>query len=249
MTMNIEWAITQLDAFVDLCDQHRTRYNRSGEAAYKNPNIKALHDKVIVELPIIEQIADRGWPEWRDHLIPMSSFGWDYDPLEQIAKQLLVMLRRQEELELNLGGVGPSLAVSTMHPDVWDAAKSLWRNGHFGEAVLAAAKAVNAKLQAKVGRRDLSETKLAQECFSLNAPKPGAPRLRLMKNDGSDIYTSMHAGAIAFGQGCFTGIRNVLAHEYGPQADPPEDVALHYLAAFSILARWIDQATVESVAP
>lgn len=50
---------------------------------------------------------------------------------------------------------------------------------------------------------------------------------------------------LAFGQGCFKAIRNVLAHEYGTLAEPPEEEALHYLAAFSVLARWIDQATVE----
>jgi Protein of unknown function (Hypoth_ymh) len=66
-----------------------------------------------------------------------------------------------------------------------------------------------------------------------------------MNNDGSETYRSLHAGAMAFGQGCFKAIRNVLAHEYGGLADPPEEEALHYLAAFSVLARWIEQATVE----
>ena len=126
------------------------------------------------------------------------------------------------------------------------ASKSLWRNKHFGEAVTAAARSVNAALQAKVNRKDASESKLVSECFSLDAPKPGIPRLRLMPDDGSDTYKNLHAGALAFGQGCFKAIRNVLAHEYGPLAEPPEDEALHYLAAFSVLARWIDQATVES---
>ena len=47
-----------------------------------------------------------------------------------------------------------------------------------------------------------------------------------------------------FGQGCFTAIRNVLTHEHGTAAELDEADALHYLAAFSILARWIDEATV-----
>ena len=41
-------------------------------------------------------------------------------------------------------------------------------------------------------------------------------------------------------------IRDLLAHEHGPQAEPSENEALHYLAAFSILARWIDRATLET---
>jgi hypothetical protein len=109
---------------------------------------------------------------------------WQYTPLPQIAKQVLVMLARQEELEENLGEAGPALSVATMHRDVWDASKSLWRNGHFGDAVDAAARSINAALQAKVNRRDISDAKLVAECFSLDPPKPDAPRLRLMDDDG-----------------------------------------------------------------
>lgn len=245
MPLNIPWALGEVDYFISRCEQHTNDYNQGGELAFRNPAIKAIHDDVISRMPIIESIADRAWPEWRNHLRPRQSFSWEYDPLLQIAKQLRVVLIRKEELDRNFGDTGPTLSASTMHTGVWDAAKNLWRNGHFGEAVNAAARSVNARLQDKVNRRDISEVKLVSECFSLEPPKPGVPRLRLMSNDGSDTYKNLHAGALAFGQGCFKAIRNVLAHEYGPLAEPPEEEALHYLAAFSILARWIDQATVE----
>jgi uncharacterized protein (TIGR02391 family) len=245
MSMNTKWAISELEAFIARSREHHAKYERAGDAAYRDPTIKAVHDDVVSRMPIVERIADRAWRAWKEHLPRRFGGGWEYDALVQIAKQTLVLLERQEELEQNLGEAGPSLSATIMHPDVWDAAKSLWRNGHFGEAVLAAAKSVNAMLQAKVGRKDLSEAKLVNECFSLDPPKPGVPRLRLMQNDGSDTYTSLHTGALAFGQGCFKAIRNVIAHEYGELAEPPEDEALHYLAAFSILARWIGRATVE----
>jgi hypothetical protein len=245
MPLNIAWAIGEVDYFISRCEQHTNDYERAGEGAYRNPAITAIHDDVTSRVPIIEAIADRAWPSWRDHLPQRQSFSWEYTPLLKVAKQLRVQLIRREELERNLGETGPTLSASTMHTDVWDAAKSLWGNGHFGEAVNAAARSVNARLQAKVNRRDISEVKLVNECFSLEPPKPGTPRLRLMPNDGSDTYKNLHGGALAFGQGCFKAIRNVLAHEYGPIAEPPEEEALHYLAAFSILARWIDQATVE----
>ena len=48
--------------------------------------------------------------------------------------------------------------------------------------------------------------------------------------------------AIAFGRGCFMAIRNVLSHEDGDATELSEQVALEYLAAFSISARWIDSA-------
>jgi uncharacterized protein (TIGR02391 family) len=196
-------------------------------------------------MPIIEEIAARVWPDWRERLEDGVSFSWEYDPLKTLANQFMVFIRRRAELQQNLGDLGPALSTSTMHPNVWDAARTLWKSGHYGEAVSAAARSVNAMLQAKVGRRDASDMRLVTESFHLDPPKPGVPRLRLMTNDGSDTYKSLHEGAMAFGRGCFMGIRNVLAHEYGRLAEPPEDEALHYVALFSVLARWIDQAAVE----
>jgi hypothetical protein len=46
-----------------------------------------------------------------------------------------------------------------------------------------------------------------------------------------------------FAEGCFAGLRNPAAHEHGPEWD--EQRALEYLAAFSILARWIDECRVK----
>ena len=42
-------------------------------------------------------------------------------------------------------------------------------------------------------------------------------------------------------RGCFAGIRNPLAHDLGELS---EDEALEQLAAFSVLARWVDDAAV-----
>lgn len=245
MSLNVTWAIGEVDYFISRCDQHTNDYARAGDSAHRNPTLQAIYEEVMSRVPIIESIAGRAWPGWRDYMPRRQSVSWQYEPVLQVAKQLRVQLIRKEELERNLGETGPTLEVSTMHADVWDAAKSLWVNGHFGEAVNAAARSVNAMLQTKVNRRDISEVKLINECFSMDSPRPGVPRLRLMPDDGSDTYKNLHGGALAFGQGCFRAIRNVLAHEYGPMSEPPEEEALHYLAAFSVLANWIDKATVE----
>jgi len=45
-----------------------------------------------------------------------------------------------------------------------------------------------------------------------------------------------------FGAGCFEAIRNPAAHEHGLALS--ERVALEQLAAFSLLARWIDECEV-----
>ncbi|MFF8095508.1 TIGR02391 family protein [Streptomyces sp. NPDC016675] len=95
-----------------------------------------------------------------------------------------------------------------MHPWVWEGARALWQSGRFRGAVTAAARKVNAERQNKVCRRDLSETKLFQNVFSLSAPKADEPRLRLMDDDGSDPFRSVHRGAMAVAEGYAFGTRN-----------------------------------------
>ena len=48
-----------------------------------------------------------------------------------------------------------------------------------------------------------------------------------------------------FGAGCFEVIRNPAAHQHGLVLT--EQVALEQLAAFSLLARWVDECEVETV--
>ena len=80
------------------------------------------------------------------------------------------------------------------------------------------------------------------EAFSLSDPKLGSPRLRLAENDGSKTYESLHRGARAFAEGLYAAIRNPGMHV--PTDGGEEQLALEQLAAFSLLARWVDQAEV-----
>ena len=64
-----------------------------------------------------------------------------------------------------------------------------------------------------------------------------------MAPDGSDTYKSVQRGAMALAEGTFAGIRNPLSHEADQELD--EQVALEYLAALSVLARWVDESSVE----
>lgn len=110
--------------------------------------------------------------------------------------------------------------------------------------MLAAARSVNARLQQKLGRHDASESSLVREAFSHSTPSPGHPRLRLLGDDRTSLaWRSRQNGAMDLGAGCFEGIRNPAAHEDALVLT--EQVALEQLAAFSLLARWIDECTVE----
>lgn len=66
---------------------------------------------------------------------------------------------------------------------------------------------VNAGTQDKVGRRDVSETDLVGQSFSLDEAKCGKAQLR--------------------------------------RVTPSDQVTLEHLAALSVLARWVDELTVE----
>ena len=64
-----------------------------------------------------------------------------------------------------------------------------------------------------------SEDATSQKAISFPKPlarprqNPESLASRIMDDDGSDTFRSVHGGAVAFGQGCFRAMRNVLSHE------------------------------------
>lgn len=166
-----------------------------------------------------------------------------WPPVIRTIEQAIYALKEGIEVVRRIGPPpGPQLSASSLHTTVWDAATSLWRSNHRRQAVEAAAVAVNAALQDKLGRRDLSNTALVREAFSKDPPATGRSRLRLWPDDRSETYRNLHDGAREFGAGCFMALRNVVAHEPEDELAPQE--ALEQLAAFSILARWIEAAEI-----
>lgn len=65
-----------------------------------------------------------------------------------------------------------------------------------------------------------------------------------MAPDGSDTYKSMQRGVMSLAEGIYAGIRNPFNHESPHDVD--EQVALEYLAALSVLARWVDESMLET---
>jgi hypothetical protein len=161
--------------------------------------------------------------------------------------QAIAALERQEEIEAHLGSPAPQIAVDSLHPWVWDSARVAWEAGSFGDAIRAAARAVSAKSRQKLGRRDLGEWKLLTQAFDTRPPESGQPRLRLWPDDGSDTFTSLHQGAAALARGLFQAVRNPANHE-DDEKDMPEHRAVEALAAFSMLARFVDDAEVRRAA-
>jgi len=239
--MNIDWALAQLEDFISATTLHYVPPTpgvlSSGTDATAQPEVE-----VVKKAQIVEQILNLAIPGWRSLEVDTHRNKWARH--HEGALRAKAELLRQEELRQNLGENAPEISAANLHPWVWNGASSLWQSGHYRSAVEDAAKKVNAETQNKVGRRDVSEKTLFQEAFSTDAPIAGNPRLRLMANDGSDTYKSVQRGAMALAEGIYAGIRNPFNHE--DPKDINEQVALEYLAALSVLARWVDEATVEN---
>jgi uncharacterized protein (TIGR02391 family) len=157
------------------------------------------------------------------------------------AQRGLGLLDSLDDLETRLASDAPTLPTDQFHPWVWEAARTFWESGHYKAAVEAAASAINAHLQNKVGRRDVADDKLIQEAFTDAGPAVGKSRLRV-PGDPADLTTqSRQRGALQLGLGCFFAVRNPAAH--GTE-EWREQEALERLATLSVLARIVDSSTV-----
>ncbi len=240
--INVEWAIAELDKFIQQTVLTNNSRSGGGMTVITHRSSTAAPDaEVTKQAQVVEKILDRVVPGWRTDIELHKSNRWTRH--REAAIRAKAELERQEEIRKNLGDDAPELSAAKLHPWVWDGASSLWQSGHFREAVEGAIRKLNAETQNKLGRRDVSETDLFNQAFSEQAPAAGRPRLYRMKNDGSSTFKSVQRGARTFAEGVFAGIRNPLAHE--ADQEMPEQQALEYLAALSVLARWVDESTLE----
>jgi hypothetical protein len=198
----------------------------------------AGRDEIPAAAQIVEQILDRVLPAWRSDIDVDKTRRWQQH--REAAKRAIAQLERQEELRERLGDNAPTLDAAHLHPWIWEGARSLWQSQHLREAVRAAAVKLNAETQNKLAVRDVSETALFQMAFSADEPAPSKPRLRLPEDDGGKTALSVRRGIMAFAEGCFSAIRNPTSHDV--QEELPENEALEQLAAFSVLARWVERA-------
>lgn len=238
--LNVEWAIQELDRFIEMTAE---RHVKPEGAPLKMT--AASTEEITQQFEVVSMIIRRVLPNtFLNNLVLFGSSAGEWKQVRQLALRAKALLRRKPEIERNLGDDAPELSAAKLHPWIWDGASSLWRSGHFREAVEGAIRKLNAETQNKLGRRDVSETDLFNQAFSEQAPSPKNPRLHRMPDDDSKTFKSVQRGARVFAEGVFAGIRNPLAHE--ADQEMPEQQALEYLAALSVLARWVDGSTLET---
>lgn len=240
--LNVAWAIGELDKFIQQTVMTNNSYVGGGVVSISNKSSTAAADaEVAQQAQVVEKVFDRVIPQWRSEIELRSTNRWTRH--REAAIRAKTELERQEEIRENLGDDAPELSAANLHPWIWSGASSLWNSGHYREAVEAAIRKLNAETQNKLGRRDLSEADLFNQAFSEQSASAKNPRLHRMPDDGSKTFKSVQRGARTFAEGMFAGIRNPLAHEVDQEM--PEQQALEYLAALSVLARWVDGSTLE----
>jgi Protein of unknown function (Hypoth_ymh) len=229
-----------VEEFVALIDAHQEAACDPGQARVA----EKLQEQIRMRLPTIAVIGDQVLRNFGAGL-QEAHVGYCWQPIRDRSLTLFGYLRDAEERDAILGPVGPRLSASELHTTVWSAAARLYDGEHYRAAVQAAASAVEMQLKAKLDRYDLSGDPLVTEAFSIAPPQPGKPRLRFtgVGPPAGSLWRDAHVGAMNFGKGCMMGIRNVVSHD---TSEPQPEIALEQLAALSILARWIDAASLQT---
>lgn len=220
----VEWMINQIDR--QLASLELDGYEHEAERWEGMGVCRRIVERVAPEEQFDFDAEDPSW-RWR---------------ATTILAQVLGLLRAHAQLARFLGPAGPQMPASAMHPMIWERASRLWTGGHYAMAVNAASIIVNAQIQAKTARTDISDKELMNEVFSSNAASPGHPRLRWRGHVANKTQVSMKDGIRSYAVGVSLAIRNPAAHE--PE-EIDRQVALEERAALSVLARWVDQCDVD----
>jgi hypothetical protein len=197
--MDHAWAVEQLREFLDRMDALKTLTDL-GESEYIDDagsqrvddlierwgGGQQITDSLVSLDPIMRELMEAARSGLGDYLEAPGD-GWSHEDSDYWSKIVRPNVLRAigihelgAEARRRVRPDSPDLVADQFHPWVWDAAAPLWYAGSRQEAVHAAARSVNARLQQKLSRYDLADAKLCREAFSLNAPAPDQSRLRFL---------------------------------------------------------------------
>ncbi|MGY1855399.1 TIGR02391 family protein [Modestobacter sp. SYSU DS0290] len=233
MITDPEFARERLTSYLALWDEYKD-YEAERDLQTIGEDIISAQPTVMTLLHALgEQVSRIGLEDWaqREH--------------RRAVLRALGILADQGKLERALAPRGPELRAAGLHPWVWEAAAPYWPGGHYRSAVATAAGSVSLRVQSKLDRWDVADDALMTESLSPSPAAPGRPRLRLPITPGRPFEEALQSGALAFARGVYALLRNPATHnvteEWGEQR------ALESLAALSLLARVLDDASIEQV--
>lgn len=241
MGIDSERALAKVLEMLALVEESRRIVSTDSERYYSEEH-RQLSGRIRELLPVVRRIAQAVEPSLSNEFVELPR-RWEWTSVYNGLQRLKGLLEHEQELSEILGARGPQVPAERLHDWVWAPASSLWDDGHRREAIHAAATQIEVHAKAKLGRTDLSGSDLMLQAWALEPPrKSPTPRFRFPDaQPETDEYRSAHEGAKFLGAGCMLGIRNITTHSL---EQPDEQIALEYLAALSVLARWIDAATV-----
>ncbi|MFD0884052.1 TIGR02391 family protein [Streptosporangium algeriense] len=247
MSINYEWVLAEWDRFLKMSERVKTEETRGERSKQPVYRFAATEEEVRRQSSVVRQAIIAVFPSKKFNFFTDRSLAVQVKELRELVNDLIPLVQRSEEIAANLStdDYGPTIAADSLHPWVWDAARPHWESGNFRAAIHAAATNVNSRLRKKLGRHDVSEGKAVQQAFTIEDPEINRPRLRLAPKDDPDHFRSVQVGAMQFGCGLFSAVRNPVAHLADDDHDVAEQEALESLTAFSLLSRWIDRATLE----
>lgn len=143
----------------------------------------------------------------------------------------------------------PSFAPAQLHHVVWAGAAAHWTAHQYRVAVREAAEGLTVHWKQKLKRNDVDDTVFWQQTLSPGEPAPGKPKLSWPGAAEDKTTRSMRGGLEPLAKsltGLATGlnltVRNVTTHT---RDELSEQEAMERLAAYSYLARLLDQCAIE----
>ncbi len=158
MVPNPEEALEVLREFRELLDANQTIHsNALVPPGTRNPASTDPSHRELQRLePLVEEIARSLEDDPARHRAPspVAAFAgmWRWSTRPAWVERLIGIVESRDRRDAILTPVGPRLSASRFHQWVWNAAKDLWDNGHYREAVQAAATAIERQTQLKLGR-------------------------------------------------------------------------------------------------
>ncbi len=142
----------------------------------------------------------------------------------------------------------PTFAPAQFHPVVWAGASAHWTTHQYRVAVREASEGLTVHWKERLRRSDVDDTVLWQQTLSPGAPEPGKPKLAWPGAAEDKTVKSMRGGLEplakalnALATGLNLTVRNVTTHT---RSELSEQEAMERLAAYSYLARLLDQCEV-----
>lgn len=145
----------------------------------------------------------------------------------------------------------PAFSPALMHPIIWAGAAAHWTSHQYRVAVREAAEGLTVHWKQRLGRNDVDDTPFWQQTLSPGDPEPERPKLTWPGDSEDKTTKSMRGGLEPLAKalnnlatGLNLTIRNVTTHT---RDELSEQEAMERLAAYSYLARMLDQCDIQTV--